>query len=396
MKKELIKEYNNLVKKHIEPLKPKNKVILNFNDGAKVEILGKYKASYNVEFIDKSTSNVIHKATISNNMWTKTNIKRFIDYKIVITNTEDNTVEVHDFNAEDKRVYIYLDSKALGDTIAWFPYVEEFRKKHRCNLVVSTFHNHMFASEYPEIEFVKPGDIVYNTYAIYGVGWYYNADGNVNKNVHPRDFKHNPLQQTASDILGLKPIEIKPNLSFINRGSTIGDKYVCIAPHASALAKYWNYAGGWQEIVDYLNLEGYKVVMITQEPLGDTWHDSKLGGTLKNVIDKTGNLPLSDRANDIMNAEAFIGVSSGLSWLSWACNAPTIMISGFTEEWNEFTTGERISTPDNNCSGCSNKHKFDSGDWKWCPEHKDTERMFECTTSITPSMVINKLSKYLN
>ena len=192
MKKELIKEYNSLVKKHIEPLKPKNKVIVNFNDGAKVEILGKYKASYNVEFIDKSTSNVIHKATISNNMWTKTNIKRFIDYKIVITNTEDNTVEVHDFNAKDKRVYIYLDSKALGDTIAWFPYVEEFRKKHRCNLVVSTFHNHMFASEYPEIEFVKPGDIVYNTYAIYGVGWYYNVDGNVNKNVHTRDFKHNP------------------------------------------------------------------------------------------------------------------------------------------------------------------------------------------------------------
>jgi autotransporter strand-loop-strand O-heptosyltransferase len=396
MKKALIKEYNNLVKRHIEPLKPRNKVIVNFNNGAKVEILGKYKTSYDVEFIDKSTNVSVHKSTISNNMWTKTNIKRFIDYKIIITNTDDNTIEVHDFNAKDKKVYIHLDSKALGDTIAWFPYIEEFRKKHQCEMVVSTFHNHMFASEYLDIGFVKPGDTVYNTYAIYGVGWYYDGKGNVDKNVHIRDIKSIPLQQTASDILGLKPIEIKPQLSFINSGSEIEGKYVCIAPHASALAKYWNYKNGWQEIVDYLNWKGYKVVMITQEPLGDAWHDSKLGGTLKNVIDKTGNFPLSERANDIMNAEAFIGVSSGLSWISWACNAPTVMISGFTKEWNEFTTGQRVYTPDNNCSGCSNKHKFDPGDWKWCPEHKDTDRMFECTTSITPKMVINKLSKYLN
>ena len=329
-------------------------------------------------------------------MWTKTNIKYFIDYDIIVTDLEDNTSTTYNFNAKGKKVYIYLDSKALGDTIAWFPYVEEFRKKHQCDLVVSTFHNDMFKSKYPEIEFVAPGQVVHNVYATYAVGWYHNENGSINTTINKIDPKTQPLQQLASNILGLKPIEIKPQLSFENSGSTIEGKYVLIAPHASALAKYWNYDGGWQEIVDYLNRKGYKVVMITLEPLGDPWHDSKLGGTLKNVIDKTGNFPLSDRANDIMNAEAFIGVSSGLSWLSWACNAPTVMISGFTEEWNEFTTGERISTPDNICSGCSNRHKFDPGDWKWCPDHKDTSRMFECTTSITPTMVVNKLNKFLN
>ena len=34
--------------------------------------------------------------------------------------------------------------KALGDTLAWFPYVEEFGKVHKSKMIVSTFHNHMF------------------------------------------------------------------------------------------------------------------------------------------------------------------------------------------------------------------------------------------------------------
>ena len=84
---------------------------------------------------------------------------------------------------------------------------------------------------------------------------------------------------------------------------------------------------GWQTIIDYLNEKGYKVVMITGEPLGDEWHDSKLGGTLTGVINKTGyNIDLSDRMIDIRDAELFIGVGSGLSWLSWSIGTPTILI----------------------------------------------------------------------
>jgi hypothetical protein len=50
-----------------------------------------------------------------------------------------------------------MDSSAIGDTLAWFPYLEEFRKKHNCELVVSTFHNEWFIKTYKDIEFVKPG-----------------------------------------------------------------------------------------------------------------------------------------------------------------------------------------------------------------------------------------------
>jgi hypothetical protein len=39
--------------------------------------------------------------------------------------------------------------------------------------------------------------------------------------------------------------------------------------------------------------------------------------------------------------------------------------------------------------------KFDKGDWFWCPEHKGTERQFECHKSITPEMVIDKIKHLL-
>jgi O-phosphoseryl-tRNA(Cys) synthetase len=78
-----------------------------------------------------------------------------------------------------------MDSSAIGDTLAWFPYLEEFRKKHNCKLICSTFHNKWFESQYPEIEFVKPGTSVEGLYAMYTIGWFYNEDHTVNKNRIP-------------------------------------------------------------------------------------------------------------------------------------------------------------------------------------------------------------------
>ena len=107
-------------------------------------------------------------------------------------------------NLENKRVYISFGSKSLGDTLAWMPYCEEFRKKHNCELIVSTFLNSLFVDQYPEIEFVEPGKTVYNIYAQYQLGWYYNENEEFDQNRHPNDFKIQPLQKTATDILGLE------------------------------------------------------------------------------------------------------------------------------------------------------------------------------------------------
>jgi len=45
------------------------------------------------------------------------------------------------------------------------------------------------------------------------------------------------------------------------------------------------------------------------------------------------------------------------------------------------------------CNSCWNntKHEFNAGDWLWCPEHRNDDKIFECTKSITFDMVKEKI-----
>ena len=75
--------------------------------------------------------------------------------------------------------------------------------------------------------------------------------------------QHLPLQQAATEILGLPFIEKKPNLVFRNYGRPIKEKYVTIGVHAAGpQLKYWNYPNGWDYVVKYLKHKGYKVLAI--------------------------------------------------------------------------------------------------------------------------------------
>jgi autotransporter strand-loop-strand O-heptosyltransferase len=397
MKEVLIQEYNNLEQLNLAYKQNENTFFVNFVQGAKCEVVGDVQKTYVVKFIDTKWNKVVHESEITNNMWTKTAIQYFIWWRVEVYDKEtDELVFEHNFDLKNKRVYIHLDSSAIGDTLAWFPYIDEFRKKHNCQVVCSTFHNKWFKDEYPELEFVEPSTEVFDLYAMYTIGWYYDEDRNVVNTKIPIEFKQHPLGQTSTSILGLDYFELRPKIVLPKKSKQIEGKYVVIAPHASAHAKYWNHKGGWQEVIDYLNNKGYKVVMITSEKLGDAWHDSKLGGTLKGVINKTGNYPIEDRMIDMKYADAFIGVGSGLSWLAWSIGTPVVMISGFSEPYTEFLDCERVFNYDPNvCTGCFNKHWLNPGDWEWCPEHKNTPRHFECTKTIKPEQVIKSINKIL-
>jgi autotransporter strand-loop-strand O-heptosyltransferase len=398
MKEVLIKEYNNLKKTTIKSKIGDYVFKLNFINNSTLEILGEKEGKFNVQFINQDNGKIVYETTITNNMWTKCTKQYFVNYLVKVKDVDSgNIIYEHSYNAQGKKVYIHFASKSIGDTLAWFPYAEEFRKKHNCDLIVSTFYNEWFEENYPNIKFIKPGTEVFDLYAMYEVGWHYNENNTINYETNPSDFRKYSLQECSADILGIDYNELKPNLTFTNNGPTIDGKYVCIAPHGSAHAKYWNTPGGWQTIIDYLNGKGYKVVMITKEPLGDEWHDSKLGGTLTGVIDKTGDYSLAERANDMINAEFFIGIGSGLSWLNWALNKKTILISGFSAPFSEFKDCERIFTPDlNTCNSCYNKEKLDPGDWEWCPKNKNTEKQFECTKSIHPELIIKAIERIKN
>ena len=288
-------------------------------------------------------------------------------------------------DGEDKEKFlISFDSSSLGDNIAWMPYAEEYRKKHNCKVALSTFWNDLFEKEYPNIEFVGRGEAVHNIQGQYNIGWYQPWEPSRN----PNDFRTIPLQQTASDILSLECKDLRPRITIPDKPRTIEGKYVCIGIHGTAQCKYWNYHGGWQKITDYLNEKGYKVVHISKE------QEEYMGNSPpENIIDKTGDFPIEDRILDLKHADMFIGISSGLSWLSWAVGTPTIIISGTTAPFCEPQEGiERVSNP-NVCNSCFNDPSitFDPGDWDWCPRSKD----FECSKSITPDMVIESIDSMI-
>ena len=371
---------NEFLKNYVKP-QTSNSINISYIDGPRVEIKGDVKETYFIEFID-CEGNVRYSDTITNNMWTTCNTKYCIPWTI------KNNGEVLDkFDIKNNRVYISFGSKSLGDTMAWIPYCEVFRKKYGCKLIVSTFLNSLFRNQYPEIEFIEPGEMVPNVHVQYNLGWFYGEDGKFDKNKHPNEFKKIPLQKTATDILGLDYKEVRPLLKLPD---TPKKKKVGIGFHSTAQSKYWNNPDGWQSVVNHLDNLGYECMIYSKE--GDGYMNNHYpkgvtifkGGNLQEVID------------DISSCEFFIGLGSGLSWLAWACKLPVVLISGFSEKWAETKLDTYRVINESVCHGCFNSDRLDAGDWNWCPLHKNTDRMFECTKEISSDMVIKEINKVIN
>lgn len=385
MKEKLVYHYSNTKKLG---LKPRLNVNLNSIDGMFVEILGSVAKKYKVNFNNKTTGKTEYVAEIGNNCWSKASIKYYVDWDIVIEDLTKNETYNYKLDLTNKKVYIALDSKSLGDTLAWIPYVDEFRKKHNCEVVCSTFWNNMFKDKYTEVEFVEPGTAVYGIASMYTIGLFYDENGNVDYFKNPRNPTSIPLQQIASDILGLDHKEIRPLITSPEVKSD-GTKQVTIAIHSTTQAKYWNNPFGWQEVVNYLRLKGYTVKLLSNE------HDGYMGNRNPTGIIQHPPGSIESIMEEMKKSKVFIGLGSGLSWLSWALEVPTVLISGFSYKWAEMRDCIRIGAPSGKCEGCFNRHRLDAGDWNWCPDHKGTLRQFECSREITSDMVIQELEKIL-
>ena len=119
----------------------------HFVDGPFAEVTGDSPFPYFVQFIDGATGEVVHQGTIPSNHWIRASRKWYTDWNVRVYKENDIILDKN-MNLKGKKVFISIESKSLGDTIAWFPFVEEFRKKHNCQVVVSTFWNKLFKNEY--------------------------------------------------------------------------------------------------------------------------------------------------------------------------------------------------------------------------------------------------------
>ena len=358
------KAYNAILEFPIR--KQSVQITQNFISQPFLEIKGISDSDFLVKFFDEkgechytNTIKANHWVKLNRQYYTKWTAKVYQDGELIYSNTLD---------LEGKRVFISIDSKAIGDTLAWIPYCLGFKKKHNCEVVVSTFWNKIL--DYPELELVEPGHVT-GCYMMLHLGWFWDADK------EPVLCNTIPLQQSASNILGLDFVELRPKLKFDIKENLYGD-YITIATNSTAGLKFW-LRSHWQEIINYLVERGYKVINVSKErnPFNNCYQleDTSIENTM----------------SVIYHSELFLGLSSGLSWLAWSLGKEVVMIAGFSEQDHEFS----CIRPYNHkvCHACWNKPdvRFDAGDYLFCPNHKNTTRMFECQTSITAQMVIDKL-----
>jgi ADP-heptose:LPS heptosyltransferase len=109
------------------------------------------------------------------------------------------------------------------------------------------------------------------------------------------------------------------------------------------------------------------------------------------------NKPLDEVMSIISGAEFHVSISSGLSWIAWALNIPTVLISSFTNpnhcEFKSNTTRIYNDTPP---SGYFSTHKMDASNWNWYPfkQINSMEDWYEIET-ITPDLVIEGIDRIL-
>jgi autotransporter strand-loop-strand O-heptosyltransferase len=352
------------------------KIIQYFVNQPFLEIKGNSDSTFEIKFFDEFGFCHYQNKTKSNH-WFKLNRQYFTKWNTKVW--EDGTLIYDDtLNYKGKKVFISFDSGSLGDTIAWIPYVLEFKKKHECDVVVSTHKNFLFEKVYPELEFVKPGSTVNGIHGMYVIGWFYDPD---KEPMMPNTI---PLQQAATNILGLDYTEIQPRIDYVIGGRPYEQKYVSIATNSTAGCKFWT-KEGWQGLIDHLHSLGYKVINVSKEK------------NPFNHAEQISDTSMENTMNIIHHSEFFIGLSSGLSWLAWGMGKHVVMISNFTEPDHEFTTNCTRIVKLDVCNGCWNSpiYKFDKGNFNWCPLHEGTSRQFECHTTITSEMVIKQIQHLL-
>ena len=384
-------KYGNI--KQIPIMEGPDGIRYDFNHGMRI-YFPKNDKKYHLKFGNAETGEVMYDFDVEEPGTLVNSVKKYyLPFTFTITYKGTNKVVFeHTMCLKDQKVVVQFPVSTIGDSIGWFSYMERFQKKHGCRLVlvVSDFLRDLVKKQYPQFEFIKAEDVPEaNSYACYYIGLFFNGDSNY----QPVDFRQCGLHRTAAHILGMHSDEeladMPPRLD-LSAKRAIKDKYVVVATKASTQCKYWNNPNGWHEVIQFLHANGYRVLCIDKDYAhgsGIVYNQMPWG-----VEDFTGDKPLQERIDVIKDADFFIGLPSGLSWLAWCCNVPVVLISGFSLPNTEFHTPYRVINY-NICNGCWDdvRHSFDHTDFLWCPRHKGDDHQFECTKTITGQSVINMI-----
>jgi autotransporter strand-loop-strand O-heptosyltransferase len=369
----------------------------DFNQGARVILPKRTEGVWHVCLRDLDTGNILFE-TETKGAFVASSKRFYVRFRVEVSDGDTMVLE-HDYACRDRLVLVQFPVGTLGDILAWLPYAPRFQKLHGCRMVcaLSGLIIPLVKDAYPDIRFVTHEEmeaerLTEEAYATYSMGLFFDDTANV---FQPTDFRHVGLHRTAGYILGVDPAETPPLLALPDDSRPIPEPYVCIAVQSSSGCKYWTNPTGWIEVVAALKARGYRVICIDQKLVHG--HGLMYTHIPHGAEDETGDRPLAERARWLKHAAAFVGLSSGLSWLAWAAGCPVVMISGFTHPTNEFTTPFRVINW-HACNSCWNdpKLRFDHKDFLWCPRHQNTPRHFECTKLITGTHVMAVVNRALD
>jgi len=289
----------------------------------------------------------------------------------------------HLFDPEGQNVLLTADDDcALGDALAFLPYVKAFQDKYgaRVALHLPGYLQGLARRFFPEIPFRdKVPDDTYATF-------FFNT-GLDRFLTLPVDGRQVPLQDVGRITLGL--YHPAPRLVWQARPRQIREPYVCIGVQASSPVKGWLYPDGWDDVIGYLKELGYRVLCIDRD---ETCRDEGVTVTRPETAeDFTGNRPLTERADMLAHADFFIGLPSGLAWLADIVGCPVVMVGGFSFFWYEFPDAYHVYNHFS-CYGCMNDVR-ENYFRNFCGRHRDTPQMLECSRTITPRQVIRAIDQ---
>nr|WP_255631391.1 autotransporter strand-loop-strand O-heptosyltransferase [Caballeronia sp. dw_19] len=367
-------------------------IFFDFNYGCRVQVP---VSGWRVRMSDLDTFNVLMDETVEAHSVVASVRKYFVRFLLEVFDG-DRLVFTHAFNAQGKNVRLCMDPWALGDSIAWIPVIDAFREQHSCELYAPMGEHlqPLFRAGYPHLHLATEEQLAQRTEPDYA-SYYFGLMFPLSERDHqPTDPRISCMQDTVSYLLGVPCRERKPNLIIADTARVIPGKYVCIGTQSTAQHKYWNNPAGWPTLINYLKSLGYRVMCIDR--YWQFGNDVNINTMPAEAEDCTGNYTLQARASQLLHADFFIGLGSGLSWLAWAVGIPVVMISGFSHPSTEFRTPYRVINF-HVCNSCFNDTAIELHPevFAQCPRWRDDPRPFQCTTSITPQSVMRIVDRLI-
>lgn len=365
---------------------------------------------YRVLILDKNTRDVINDIYIKpeENVIYRTCKKYYIEYEIRVFKVNSFDIinpyplKVIEFDVSEKDILILIagdnSPAGLGDSIAWMSAAYQFKLLHpSINLYIHLAYpelEEVFKNKYSNLfNFIHYSEINNNSfYASYLCGCFFDDK---RLDFCPIKYEKLSLIDQACHVLGFKFDDSKLlDVSIKEENENKPSPYVCLATHGSAIYKEWINFSCRDDIVcflkDVLHYDVYSIDLKTTSKCGPLCETC----ISEYTIDSTGNIPLIERVKMISNADFFIGISSGLSWLAWICNVPVVLISGFTNPITEFKTPYRIINT-YECNSCWNDESI-----KWdmsttvCPRKDNNcfrEDFLICSSSIKFYSVLSRI-----